>query len=81
MRDTAALRMWVNRKVTEHSVGAPSRMSRNRNDNGCSACGMGAEQPSVGQVLSKRRQLRMMKKWEAGEGCKERVAERPRESS
>lgn len=81
MRDTAAVCMWVNRKVTEHRVGAPSRMSRNRHDNGCSECGMGAEQPLVGQVLSKRRQPRMTKKWEAGEGCKERVAERPRESS
>lgn len=81
MRDTAAKRMEVNRKVTEHRAGASSRMSRNRLGNSRSECGLGAGQPSVGQVLSKRRQPRMTKKWEVGEGCKERVAERPRESS
>lgn len=61
MRDTAAKRMGVNRKVTEHRVGASSRMSRNRHDNNCSECGMGAGQPSVGQVLGKRRPPRMTK--------------------
>lgn len=81
MRDTAAKRMGVNRKVTEHRVGTSSRVSRNRHDNSCSECGLGAGQPSVGQVLRKRRQPRMTKKWEVGEGCKERAAERPRESS